>query len=97
MIFLKRVNPKVIHQPTRIPSERNAAAGYQAFSGLHEPKVESPGRQDGCICGGGCPRCVGVQAKLKVNPPGDRYEQEADSVADQLMRMPAPAVQRAPT
>lgn len=30
----------------------------------------------------------GVQAKLTVNQPGDAYEQEADSVADQVMRMP---------
>jgi len=50
-----------------------------------------------CPCGGGCPRCLGVQAKLKVNRPGDIYEQEADNVADALMRMPAPVIQRAPT
>jgi hypothetical protein len=30
-----------------------------------------------------------VQAKLTVNRPGDRYEREADAVADQVMRMPA--------
>lgn len=29
-----------------------------------------------------------VQAKLAVNPAGDRYEQEADRVADAVMRMP---------
>ena len=29
-----------------------------------------------------------VQAKLTVNQPGDVYEQEADRVADQVMRMP---------
>ncbi|HKB38216.1 MAG TPA: DUF4157 domain-containing protein, partial [Gemmataceae bacterium] len=35
-----------------------------------------------------------IQAKLKVNQPGDIYEQEADHVADQFMRMsdqPTPA------
>jgi hypothetical protein len=31
-----------------------------------------------------------VQAKLTVGAPGDKYEQEADRVADQVMRMPAP-------
>jgi hypothetical protein len=31
-----------------------------------------------------------VQPKLTVNPPGDRYEQEADEMADQVMRMPEP-------
>jgi hypothetical protein len=40
-------------------------------------------------------RALGLQMKLTVNEPGDRYEQEADRVADQVMRMPAPAgVQR---
>ena len=30
-----------------------------------------------------------LQAKLKVGAPNDKYEQEADRVADQVMRMPA--------
>lgn len=30
-----------------------------------------------------------IQTKLKVNKPGDRFEQEADSVADKVMRMEA--------
>ncbi len=36
----------------------------------------------------------GIQAKLKVGQPGDIYEQEADRVADAVMRMPEPRVQR---
>jgi len=35
----------------------------------------------------------GIQAKLKVGQPGDIYEQEADRVADAVMRMPEPGVQ----
>lgn len=35
-----------------------------------------------------------VQAKLTVSQPGDPYEQEADRVADEVMRMPAPGLQR---
>ena len=35
-----------------------------------------------------------IQAKLTVGPVGDKYEQEADRVADNVVRMPAPAVQR---
>lgn len=31
-----------------------------------------------------------IQAKLTVNQPGDRFEQEADWVADAVMRMPEP-------
>jgi hypothetical protein len=38
---------------------------------------------------------VRLQPKLKVNPPGDRFEQEADRVAEQVMRMPEPQIQRA--
>ena len=35
-----------------------------------------------------------VQPKLKINTPRDRYEQEADRVAEQVMRMPEQTVQR---
>lgn len=31
-----------------------------------------------------------IQAKLKINQPGDVYEQEADRVANEVMRMPEP-------
>ncbi|MGC5328354.1 DUF4157 domain-containing protein [Brevibacillus sp. SYSU BS000544] len=31
-----------------------------------------------------------IQAKLKINRPGDMFEQEADRVADMVMRMPEP-------
>jgi Domain of unknown function (DUF4157) len=50
-----------------------------------------------CACGGGCPRCQKaslLQTKLKINEPGDRYEQEADRIADRVMRMPEPSIQR---
>lgn len=33
-----------------------------------------------------------IQAKLTVNQPGDRFEQEADRVAEEVMRMPDPTV-----
>jgi outer membrane protein OmpA-like peptidoglycan-associated protein len=35
-----------------------------------------------------------IQPKLRVGAPGDKYEQEADWVADQVMRMPEPKLQR---
>ena len=35
-----------------------------------------------------------LQAKLKIGQPGEVYEQEADRVADAVMRMPEPGVQR---
>ena len=37
-----------------------------------------------------------IQTKLKINEPGDIYEQEADKVAEQVMRMAEPQVQRQP-
>src|SRR5262245_15338294 len=35
-----------------------------------------------------------LQTKLRVGAPNDRYEQEADRVADTVMRTPSPVVQR---
>lgn len=35
-----------------------------------------------------------LQAKLKIGPPGDKYEREADQIAKQVMSMPEPAMQR---
>lgn len=47
-----------------------------------------------CPFGGACHTCPAIQAKLKINKPGDKYEQEADKVAEQVMRMPELQVQR---
>ncbi|HSJ56102.1 MAG TPA: DUF4157 domain-containing protein [Anaerolineae bacterium] len=60
-----------------------------------------------CACGatpgptGDCAACRRghgpggvVQAKLRVSQPGDPFEREADRVAEQVMRMPEPGVQR---
>ncbi len=54
-------------------------------------------RKHGCACGGGCPRCQSqalLQTKLRIGEPGDKYEQEADRVAEEVMRMPEPKLQR---
>ena len=37
---------------------------------------------------------AGIQAKLTVGQPGDKYEQEADRVAELVMQMPEPQLQR---
>jgi hypothetical protein len=50
-----------------------------------------------CACGGGCPRCLeaeGIQAKIKIGAPDDKYEREADKMADRVMRMSEPHIQR---
>lgn len=38
-----------------------------------------------------------IQTKLKIGQPNDKYEQEADRVADQVMNMPEPEVRQKPT
>ena len=38
-----------------------------------------------------------LQAKLTIGKLGDRYEREADSVADRVMSMPDPQISRKPT
>jgi len=35
-----------------------------------------------------------IQTKLSVNKPGDQYEQEADRISEQVMRMPEPHLER---
>jgi Domain of unknown function (DUF4157) len=46
------------------------------------------------VAGEECTDCkkkklMGLQTKLTINEPGDRYEQEADRIADQVMAKPA--------
>lgn len=38
-----------------------------------------------------------IQTKLTIGHPNDKYEQEADRVAEQVMRMPEPLIQQKPT
>ena len=58
-----------------------------------------------CACGsasgagGTCAECqtkegLSLQAKLRISEPGDQYEQEADLVADQIIKMSHPFFQR---
>jgi len=53
-------------------------------------------RKANCVCGGGCPRCKDHKAanpEIEISSPLDRYEREADAVADQVMKMPDPDFQ----
>jgi hypothetical protein len=45
-------------------------------------------RAVGALLGGSTAQRPVIQAKLTVSTPGDRFEQEADRVAEQVMRMP---------
>ena len=60
------------------------------------PAVAAPTLQRACACGetagisGKCPSCaaderLGVQPKLSLGRPGDRWEQEADRIANQVV------------
>lgn len=65
------------------------------LSGLHGDDSLVQRKAD-CACGGGCPTCesdLPIQTKLAVSQPGDRYELEADQIADRVMRMPAAALE----
>ena len=89
--------------------EKQAQQGNERAQGWH-PMNLSPLSQGGilqrkCACGnsagsaGTCSECQSkqgamLQTKLKIGEPGDKYEQEADRVADQVMRMPEAVIQR---
>ncbi len=87
--------PEVLVKP---PAARN-----QALVRMQEgaPPRQRPSRmpllQRQCACGGTCASCrdeaTKLQTKLTIDEPGDEYEQEADRVADRVMRMAAPAGQ----
>ena len=81
-------------------SDRSREADAPQAAGGHRP---APSGEPG---GAGLPRYLQrqpleeeeeeLQAKLTVGAPNDRYEQQADRVADQVMRMPGADLQRQP-
>lgn len=73
---------------------QSTAARRQA-SGEVSAQTGIPALQRKCACGGTCASCAGkeeemrrIQTKLTIGSPHDVYEQEADRVAEQVMRMP---------
>lgn len=73
---------------------QSLTAGNQSFE-QNSPTSGIRMIQRECACGGSCPSCAlkekdgnKIQTKLTVGPANDVYEQEADRVADQIMRMP---------
>ena len=42
------------------------------------------------LCAGTRAAPAGVQTKMTVNKPGDKFEQESEQMADKVMRMPTP-------
>ena len=87
------------------PSDASSkhARGGATTSSRRQPHARHPTdplvlrRKPGCACGGGCPHCRAeheleetLQTKLRIGAPDDRYEREADRVANEVMRMPEP-------
>ena len=62
------------------PLGRSGASPYVSSHPLHQLQRSLGNRALGRV----------IQAKLKVSQPGDAYEQDADRVADEVMRMPDP-------
>jgi len=86
-------------KPSAVTARRQAP---RPLSPLFAPLTfdESAVVQAKCACGGGCPGCQDefkIQTKLTVSEPDDLYEQEADQVADEVMRMPDTAAPAAPS
>jgi hypothetical protein len=79
--------------PERAPGATRFRERYLGNSHL-QPNVEGraaaeQARVDTAKGGGGG---AIIQAKMMVSQPGDKYEQEADRIADLVMRMPDPVV-----
>jgi hypothetical protein len=81
--------------------------GNRAVQRLLEANSEDVKRHDSSITEIACfghdcsripthsPTAGAIQTKLTINQPGDSYEQEADRVSEQVMRMREPRLQRA--
>jgi len=78
--------------PLTVSRLQRAIGNYSLHASIRH---QAPIIQRTCACGGRCASCAvkkdeypTIQPKLTVGPANDVYEQEADRVADQVMRMP---------
>jgi len=76
-------------EPEGLEEEEQASA-----DGIQRKVEAGAGDEDGDEPDGG-DAPGGIQAKLTIGQPGDKYEQEADQMAARVVSMPEPAVQRA--
>jgi hypothetical protein len=88
-------------------SEKLSQQGKERAQGWRSISLSSLSQggilQRRCACGnsGTCSECQSkqgemLQTKLRISEPGDKYEQEADRIADEVMQMTEPPVQRLP-
>ncbi len=75
--------------PVSTPARSGLLQRRCACGGTAGPSGECVACRRKRLAGGGL-----FQAKLRVNQPGDAFEREADRVAEQVMRMPGPVLQR---
>lgn len=75
--------------PKKVESAKQAQTNEPAIAPEFSGSIPMLQKKSICPCDGGCPNCSGeIQTKLTIGQPNDKYEQEADQVADQVMRMP---------
>jgi hypothetical protein len=79
-------------QPTNESVKQNKSGEKGRSRSVSPLSTGMPLLQRKCACGGGCPRCqdeLGIQTKLKIGKPGDKYEQEADHIANLVVNTPS--------
>ena len=93
---------QTIRQPLDSFQILQRSLGNHYLNSLSLPAGQPDGLliQRTCACGGSCANCMQrkderrmLQPKLVVGAPNDKYEREADRVAEQVMSMPEPQVQ----
>src|SRR5436305_11495310 len=99
---MKSFSPQAVHPkgPAEKHARNDVAKASNQSPNQQSPRVEWSFRKIG-IRGALPPVYVSAlsqpafQRKLVVNEAGDQYEQEADRVAEQVMRMPEPGILQA--
>jgi hypothetical protein len=89
-------------QTEKAPSASREEAGLDSAEILQDARLAHPAnlRQRGELLQAGQQRLGNqavqrlLQAKRTVSVPGDPYEREADRLAEKVLRMPEPALQR---
>jgi len=74
-------------QKTFSPRHTPSRSRWQAYPDVSPNTIQ---RKSSCACGGACPKCQAgeaIQAKLNIGAPNDKYEQEADRIAEQVVNM----------
>src|SRR5438445_3630718 len=75
----------------RSGAERSSATTSAAVTQTaHRPFIARRASEDSFIAPTRQAAAPAVQTKMEVNKPGDKFEQEADRMAEKVVRMPAP-------